>query len=217
MRRGPKRSRRSRRRETARPLRGEQLEDRRLLTGASEMRPDFVWAPDTSAEVLAAHADVLSIDEIVSDARADATLEFLFTTYPGTRDLADRSSGYLVMPLVTEAGFGIGGSYGEGALRIDDVTVDYYSAADVSVGLQIGAQQYSHVLFFMTDEALSEFRRSSGWAAGANVRYALTNQGETLLADTNTLLSPVIAVVFGQAGLIAGATLEGTKYTRIIP
>jgi hypothetical protein len=23
-------------------------------------------------------------------------------------------------------------------------------------------------------------------------------------------------VVFGQAGLIAGATLEGTKYTRII-
>jgi hypothetical protein len=24
-------------------------------------------------------------------------------------------------------------------------------------------------------------------------------------------------VVFGQSGLIVGATLEGTKYTRIIP
>jgi hypothetical protein len=27
----------------------------------------------------------------------------------------------------------------------------------------------------------------------------------------------VIAVVFAQAGLRLGATLEGTKYTRIIP
>jgi hypothetical protein len=27
----------------------------------------------------------------------------------------------------------------------------------------------------------------------------------------------VIAVVFGQTGLRLGATLEGTKYTRIIP
>jgi lipid-binding SYLF domain-containing protein len=35
--------------------------------------------------------------------------------------------------------------------------------------------------------------------------------------DSNTLTNPVIAVVFGQAGLIAGATLEGTRYSRIIP
>jgi len=30
-------------------------------------------------------------------------------------------------------------------------------------------------------------------------------------------LSPVVAFVFGQAGLIAGASIAGTKYTRIIP
>jgi lipid-binding SYLF domain-containing protein len=150
------------------------------------------------------------------DARADAALAFLEQNYPGTVDLRANSAGMLIMPLITEAGFGVGGGYGEGVLRIDGVTVDYYSAANASFGFQIGAQQYSFVLYFMTEEALQSFRTSPGWAAGADLKYALNAEGQTLLADTTTMSAPVIAVVFGQAGLIAGATLEGTKYTRII-
>lgn len=151
------------------------------------------------------------------DARADASLQYLYSTYPNTRDLRDKSVGMLVMPLVTEAGFGLGGSYGRGALRVNDVTVDYYSSTQASFGLQIGAQQYAHVLFFMTNDALQSFRASPGWAAGADIEYALNNRGENLSAETTTSLSPVIAVIFGQAGLIAGATIEGTKYSRVIP
>lgn len=151
------------------------------------------------------------------DARVATTLNHMYNTYPGTRDLADKSVGMLVMPLVTEAGFGFGGSYGRGALVIGSSTVDYYAVTAGSAGLQIGAQQYSHVLFFMTEDALMEFRTSPGWAVGADAEYALNDQGETIRADTTTSLSPVIAVVFAQAGLRVGATLEGTKYTRIIP
>ena len=151
------------------------------------------------------------------DARADAALNYLDTNFPGTRDLREKSVGMLVMPLVTEAGLGFGGAYGRGALRVNDVTVDYYSATQASFGLQIGAQQFAHVLYFMTEEALAEFRTSSGWAAGADIKYALNDQGGNLSTDTTTVLSPVIAVVFGQAGLMAGATVEGTKYNRIIP
>ena len=151
------------------------------------------------------------------DARADAALNYLDTNFPGTRDLREKSVGMLVMPLVTEAGLGFGGAYGRGALRVNDVTVDYYSATQASFGLQIGAQQFAHVLYFMTEEALAEFRTSSGWAAGADIKYALNDQGGNLSTDTTTVLSPVIAVVFGQSGLRVGATLEGVKYTRIIP
>ena len=153
----------------------------------------------------------------VIDARVDSALNFLYQTYPGTVDLGQRAAGILVMPVVTEAGLGLGGSFGTGALRIGNSTVDYYSATSASAGLQIGAQQYSHVLFFMTQEALAEFRSSPGWVAGAGIEYAANAQGEVLLADTTTSLSPVIAVVFGQSGLRLGATVEGTKYTRIIP
>ena len=151
------------------------------------------------------------------DARTDSTLNFMYNTYPGTRDLAAKASGMLVMPVVTEAGLGLGAAFGRGALRVGDTTVDYYSAASGSAGLQIGAQQYSYVLFFMTPQALQDFRGGQGWAVGADVTYAINDQGEMLRAETTTSLAPVIAVVFAQAGLRVGATLEGTKYTRIIP
>ncbi|MEM1387748.1 MAG: YSC84-related protein [Pseudomonadota bacterium] len=153
----------------------------------------------------------------IIDADVDRTLNFLYTRFPGTLSLRDKASGLLVMPVVTEAGLGFGGSFGRGALRVNQTTVDYYSAASASVGLQVGAQQFSHVLFFMTPQALETFRRSPGWVAGADIEYTLNEQGENLTADTVTTQSPVIALVFGQAGLIAGATVKGTKYTRIIP
>ncbi|QPM89625.1 lipid-binding SYLF domain-containing protein [Pseudooceanicola algae] len=151
------------------------------------------------------------------DARVDATVAQLYSEFPQTRELANKASGMLVMPLMTEAGFTVGGGYGRGALRVGGVTVDYYSATLANFGLQIGAQQYTHVLFFMTPEALSDFRRSDGWAAGGDVEYAFSSEGDTLRAETTTSLSPVIAIVFNQAGLRVGATMEGTKYTRILP
>ncbi len=151
------------------------------------------------------------------DARVDATLSEMYRQYPNTVTLANKANGMLVMPLVTEAGLGFGGAYGRGALRVGDVTVDYYSVTKASGGLQIGAQQYAHVLFFMTEDALTGFRRSPGWAAGADLEYVISDQGDSLNAETTTVLAPVLAAVFGRAGLRVGATLEGTKYTRIIP
>ena len=151
------------------------------------------------------------------EARVDATLNEMYSRYPNTVPLAEKASGMLVMPLVTEAGLGFGGAYGRGALRIQDVTVDYYSLIKGSGGLQIGAQQYAHVLFFMTEEALSEFRGSPGWAVGADIEYVISSRGDSAAVDTTTVLSPVLAAIFGRAGLRVGATLEGSKYTRIIP
>lgn len=151
------------------------------------------------------------------DARVERTLAQMYAQYPSSTTLVQKSTGMLVMPLMTEAGFGIGGGYGRGALMIDNAIVDYYSAAKANIGLQIGAQQYAHILFFMTDDALSAFRASRGWAAGAEVEYAFRDSGQTFKSDTIVTTAPVIAAVFGQAGLLVGATLEGVKYTRIIP
>lgn len=151
------------------------------------------------------------------DARVNTALSFLHTRYPDTLQLSGKAAGILVMPLVTKMGVIAGGEYGRGALRIGGVTVDYYLLVSGSLGLQLGAQQSSHVLFFMTDDALRDFRQSPGWAVGADADYALNNNGGNLSAATTTAQSPVVALIFGQAGLAAGATLKGTKYTRIIP
>lgn len=151
------------------------------------------------------------------DQRVDAAREYLFLNYPMTADLEAASAGALYMPLVTKAGFGVGGSYGTGALRIDNITVDYFEVVQANFGFQAGAQQYSHVLFFMTPEALEEFRTSHGWSAGADIGYTVIDQGGNINAATLTMLEPIVALVYAQAGLIAGATLEGTKYRRFIP
>ncbi|MGY6409879.1 MAG: lipid-binding SYLF domain-containing protein [Alkalilacustris sp.] len=153
----------------------------------------------------------------ILDARVDAMRDFLFQRYPGTRDLEQRAHGVLYMPLVTEGALFLGGAHGRGALRIGGATVDYFSATRASVGVQIGAQQYAHALFFMTREALADFRASDGWAISADVRYATPEGGAAAGMDTITRQAPIIALVFGQAGLIAGASLSGVRYARIVP
>lgn len=152
----------------------------------------------------------------VIDIRVRDAIDLMYAQVPDSRELRDKAAGMLMMPLVTEAGFGVGGAYGEGALLIDDAIVDYYSYVQGSFGIQAGAQQSAHALFFMTPAALADFRGASGWTAGGNIQYAVPGQGDTLAASTTTATSPVIAVVFGQAGLIAGASLKGGKYTRIV-
>ena len=72
----------------------------------------------------------------------------------------------LVFPKVIKAGFGIGGEYGEGALRINGRSVGYYNLISASIGLQLGAQSRAELLLFMTDEALERFQSSDGWEAG---------------------------------------------------
>lgn len=151
------------------------------------------------------------------DARVDATRDYMKSNFPSAAQKMSQAVGILYMPLVTEAGFMFGGSFGRGALRINDVTVDYYSATQASWGLQVGAQQYAHTLLFMTPDALANFRTAPGWTAGADLEYAFPDGGQSAGVDTSTTTAPVIAYVFGQAGLIVGASLKGTKYTRIIP
>jgi lipid-binding SYLF domain-containing protein len=151
------------------------------------------------------------------DARVLQTIQQMQTEFPETSELKKQAAGMLIMPLITEGGFGFGVGYGRGALLIDEATVDYYSAANASYGLQIGASQYAHVLFFMTKNALNDFRSSRGWSAGGDIEYAYRRSGESFRANTTEANSPIIGLVFGEAGFKIGATIEGTKYTKIIP
>lgn len=151
------------------------------------------------------------------DARVNATRDFLFANYPKSVDLAERAYGILYMPLVTEIGFFYGGGYGQGALRIKGVTVDYYSVTSASFGLQVGAQQFAHVLFFMSEDALAHFRSAPNISLDAQATYATPDSGGEQAGLSTTEVSPVVAYVFGQQGLAVGVTLSGSVYKRIIP
>jgi lipid-binding SYLF domain-containing protein len=152
-------------------------------------------------------------DEI--NAGIDATLPRLYSTVRGSRELVAKANGVLVFPSVIAAGLGIGGQYGEGALRVHNETVDYYNLASVSVGLQIGAQSKAVFLLFMTQESLDKFRKSEGWSVGADASVAVLKVGANGEVDINATQGPIVAFVLTNAGLMANLTLEGTKITRL--
>ena len=150
------------------------------------------------------------------NAGVDATLARLYTTVNGSHELVSKARGVLVFPSVIQAGFWIGGQYGEGALRVGGQTAGYYSTAGGSFGLQIGGQSKSIVYLFMTQDALERFRNSEGWAVGADATVAVAKVGANGNIDTSTATAPVQAFVLTNAGLMAGVSLEGTKVSRLI-
>ncbi|MGF7000159.1 BPSL1445 family SYLF domain-containing lipoprotein [Paraburkholderia sp. GAS32] len=149
------------------------------------------------------------------NAGVDLTLARLYTTVNGSHELVSKARGVLVFPSVIQAGFWIGGQYGEGALRVGGQTAGYYSTAGGSFGLQIGGQSKSIVYLFMTQDALERFRDSEGWAVGADATVAVMKVGANGNIDTSTATAPVQAFVLTNAGLMAGVSLEGTKITRL--
>lgn len=149
------------------------------------------------------------------DASMDVALERFHNDVKGSEEFVKIAKGLLVLPNVIKAGFIIGGEYGEGGLRVDGKTVEYYNVAAGSIGLQIGAQKKDIIIAFMTDNALKQFQASSGWEAGVDGNIALIDIGGGKRVDTTTIKDPIVAFVFDVKGLIADISLKGSKFTKL--
>jgi lipid-binding SYLF domain-containing protein len=149
------------------------------------------------------------------NAGVNSTLERFFYMVPGTQALASRAAGVLVFPTVIKAGVGIGGEYGEGAMRIGGRTVAYYNVISASVGFQLGAQARSVIIMFMTSQALGNFQRIDGFRIGVDGSVVLVVVGAGGSIDTDKITNPVIGFIADSKGLMYNLTLEGSKISRI--
>ena len=148
------------------------------------------------------------------DASVDVTLDRFFKQVDGAKEFVKNAKGLLIMPGVVKAGFGLAGEYGEGALRVGGKTVNYYSIAGASFGLTIGGEKKDILIAFMTDEALKKFQASSGWEAGVDGSVALISMGAGTRLDSTTMKDPIVGFVFDTKGLMADASLKGSKFTK---
>ena len=149
------------------------------------------------------------------DVSVDVALTRFAKQVKGAKEFLQAAKGVLIIPKVVQAGLIIGGEYGEGALRIDGKTVGYYNLAAASLGYQIGAQEKDIILVFMDEAALKKFRNSDNWQAGVDGTVALGKIGAEGSVDTTKIKQPIIGFVFGQKGLMAGASIEGAKFTKL--
>lgn len=138
-----------------------------------------------------------------------------FQKIDGARAYLGIAKGILVFPKVYKAGIGVGGEYGEGALRVGGATVDYYSTAAASIGFQLGAQAKTIVVLFIDEGALAKFRASEGWKVGVDGSVALVDIGVGKTLDSQNIKDPVVGFIFGQKGLMYNLTLEGSKFTKL--
>jgi lipid-binding SYLF domain-containing protein len=149
------------------------------------------------------------------DERVHVTMRQFYELNTQHKDLVARAKGVLVFPKITKGGVGVGGQFGEGALRIDGKNVAYYSISSASVGLTLGLAKHKEVILFMTQEALDKFANGHGWTIGADTGVAILSKGAGGDYDTQTLQRPILGFVFGEKGLIGDASLEGSKVTKL--
>ena len=164
--------------------------------------------PSTPAEATAKRREI--------DTGVDAALTRLYGEMQGSRELLQKAQGVLlVFPNVLAAGVGIGGEYGEVALRSGGRTVDYYQLTTGSIGLQLGAQSKTVTIGFLTQPAYQKSLNSSGWTAGADASVALLKTGAGGRVDTATITEPVVGFVLTNSGLMFNLNIEGTKISKL--
>ena len=86
----------------------------------------------------------------------DGTLD-VFESSPGLKPYFDNAYGYAVFPRVGRGGIVLGGSYGNGQIYEKGQLAGNVSLAKLSVGLQLGAQVFSEIIFLQDKRAYDEF------------------------------------------------------------
>ena len=179
-----------------------------LAAGALTMTACTTTKPET--------ASAPRSDSTTVNTRANAALERLYQTAPGSKEMVQRAKGVLIFPSVIGGSFVVGVEHGRGVLRVGGQNRGFYSTTAASIGWQAGGQSKAVIYVFNTQEALDKFLKSDGWSVGADATVAAGRIGANGSVDTTTAQAPVTSYVLTNAGLEAGVSLQGTKITKVI-
>lgn len=153
----------------------------------------------------------------------------LFKKADESRDFFRNSHGYAVFPLVGKGGVGIGGAFGKGRVYERGNYIGDTTMTQLSVGLQLGGEGYSQIIFFADPVALNRFTNGEfGFGAeasavaitiGANARAGTTGvtAGASVEKDKSRNLGQyqngMAVFTVSRGGLMYQAALNGQKFS----
>ncbi|HET9735057.1 MAG TPA: YSC84-related protein, partial [Burkholderiales bacterium] len=137
--------------------------------------------------------------------------------------------GYAIFPTIGKGGVGIGGAHGQGRVYAKGAHVGDTTMTQLTVGLQLGGQAYSQIIFFQNKAAYDQFT-SGNFEFGAQATAVAITAGASAQAGTGgtgagasgTQKSATTAggyqkgmAVFtvAKGGLMYEATLGGQKFS----
>src|ERR1700677_2394588 len=132
-------------------------------------------------------------------------------------DLLEKAECVIVVPSVKKLAFGVGASYGRGAMvcrtgehfRGPWGAPAMYALEGGSIGFQIGGQATDLVLLIMNERGASSIL-SSKVKLGADASIAAGPVGRDASADTDAYLRSEVLSYSRSRGLFAGISLEGS-------
>ncbi|MDD2714991.1 MAG: hypothetical protein PHW04_03735 [Candidatus Wallbacteria bacterium] len=145
--------------------------------------------------------------------RADLMLADFHHHVTNGDELVKKAKAVLVLPRVYRIGLMSGNEHGEGVLRINGKTEDYYLLDLLSN--QLAAQRKSIILLFMQDSSLAKFRSRPTWKITEEAALGMPKTGKQGFLDIRKLEDPVIGFVIGRKGLIYDLSLAGAVFTRM--
>jgi lipid-binding SYLF domain-containing protein len=139
------------------------------------------------------------------------------------------SYGYALFPTIGKGGIGIGAAHGSGRVYEKGKYVGDTSMTQLSVGLQLGGQAYSQIIFFQNKSALDEFTSGNfefgaqasavAITAGASAQAGTTGanagaSGNQSNANTKGAYEKGMAVfTVAKGGLMYEASIGGQKFS----
>ncbi len=141
----------------------------------------------------------------------DMTQETIYRfqqTDPGIERLFGASVGYAIFPTIGAGAVGVGGAYGRGQVYERGQLIGYCDMTQASVGVQLGGQAYSEVIFFNSHDAMEWFKSGEFSFSGQASAVALK---EGVSANAN-FRNGVAVYTQAKGGLMYQASIGGQKF-----
>jgi lipid-binding SYLF domain-containing protein len=126
---------------------------------------------------------------------------------PGIRKFFDNSLGYVVYPNVGKAGFIVGGAHGTGLVYEKGQSIGDSELVQATVGFQFGGQEFSEVVFFETEQAFQDFKKSK-FSISAQISAVAAAEGA---AEKAKFHQGVAVFVLPKNGVMIEASVGGQR------
>ena len=141
----------------------------------------------------------------------------------------DKAYGYAIFPSIGKAGIGVGGAYGKGKVFEGGKVVGDTSMTQATIGLQLGGQSFSQIIFFEDARALKEFTGGNfefgaeaaavAITAGAGAKTTTTGSsagasgGRNDAKTVGKYYKGMATFTVAKGGLMFEASLGGQKFS----
>ena len=137
------------------------------------------------------------------------TIERFMEKDPSLKKFFDQAYGYVVFPNAGKGAYIVGGGYGTGIVYEQGNSIGYSTIMEASVGLQIGGQVFSEIIFFKDKYTLDYFKQGN-YEFTAQASAVAVNMG---VAANHDYHEGVAVFTLPKGGLMAEVSVGGQKFT----